>query len=95
MAPGLEAPTALYGLRCAAAAFAKHLASILVELGFVAGWAAPSVFYRASDQLRISVHVDDPLFVGPKRNIQELVSQLGTRIAVKALEEITDENEVK
>ncbi len=67
---------ALYGLRCAAADFAKHLAGILGELGFVAGWAAPSVFYRAADQVRISVHVDDPLFGGPSETSRSQLRSL-------------------
>ena len=52
---------ALNGLRCTAAAFQAFLGSLLEEVGFRWGEAAPSVYNREDDGVKMSVHVDDSL----------------------------------
>ena len=52
---------ALNGLRCAAAAFRAYLGSPLEDVGFRRGMAAPSIYDREDDGVKMSVHVDDPL----------------------------------
>ena len=77
---------ALNGLRCAAAAFEAHLWSLLEGVGFRRSMAAPSIYNREDDGVNMSVHVDDPLEIGPAGPIRILFEWLGQRIAVKGLE---------
>ena len=81
---------ALYGLRCAAAAFQRHLCRLLESVGFRRGRAAQSIYYREADGVRMSVHVDDPLAVGPHAAVLALFEYLRSHIAVKVVEELTD-----
>ena len=48
--------------------------------------AAPSIYNREDDGVKMSVHVDDPLVFGPEGPIRILFEWLGQRIAVKGLE---------
>ena len=48
--------------------------------------AGPSIYNRKDDGLKMSVHVDDPLVLGPEGQIIILFEWLGQRIAVKGLE---------
>ena len=48
--------------------------------------AAPSIYNREDDGVKMSVHVDDPLVIGPEGPIRILFEWLGQRIAVKGLE---------
>ena len=55
---------ALNGLRCAAAAFQTFLGNLLEDVGFSRGAAAPSIYNRVDDGVKMSVHVDDTLVIG-------------------------------
>ena len=77
---------ALNGLRCAATAFQASLRSLLEDAGFRRGMAAPSMYNREDDNVKMSVHVDDSLVIGPEGPIRILFEWLGQRIAVKGLE---------
>ena len=77
---------ALNGLRCAAAAFQAYLGSLLEDVRFRRGMAAPSINNREDDGVKMSVHVDDPLVIGPEGPITILFEWLGQRIAFKSLE---------
>ena len=59
-------------LRCAAAAFQTHLESPLDDAGFRRGMTAPLTFNREDDGVKLSVHVDDPLVIGPEGPIRIL-----------------------
>ena len=59
---------ALDGLRCAAAAFQAYLGSPLEDVGFRRRMAAPSIYNREDDGVKMSVHVDDPLVIGPDQS---------------------------
>ena len=48
--------------------------------------AAPSIYIRQDDGVKMSVHVDNPLVIGPEGPIRTLFEWLGQRIAVKGLE---------
>ena len=50
---------ALSGLRCAAAAFQTYLGSLLEDVGFRRGMAAPSIYNREDDGVKMSVHIDE------------------------------------
>ena len=50
------------------------------------GMAAPSIYHREGDAVKMSVHVDDPLVIGPEGPIRVLFLWLGQRTAVKGLE---------
>ena len=63
---------ALNGLRCAAAAFQAYLESLLEDVGFRRNMAAPSICNREDDGVKMSVHVDDPLVIGPEGPIRIL-----------------------
>ena len=56
----------LNGLRCAAATFQAYLQNPLEDVGFRRGMAAPSIYNREDDGVKMSVHVDDPLVIGPE-----------------------------
>ena len=77
---------ALNGLRCAAAAFQAYLESLLEDVGFRRGMTAPSIYNREDDGVKMSVHADDPLVIGPEGLIRILFEWLGQLIAVKGLE---------
>ena len=75
---------ALNGLREAAKQFQEHLASILVQdLQFNRSQLQPTVFYHPERQLRLVVHVDDPLCSGPRGEILQLYNQLGDKLAIR------------
>ena len=77
---------ALNGLRCAAAAFQAYLGNLLEDVLFRRGVAAPSIHNREDDGVKMSVHVDDLLVMGPEGPIRIFFETLGQRIAVKGLE---------
>ena len=71
---------------CAAAAFQAYLGSLLEDVGFRRGMAAPSIYNREDDGVKMSTQVDDPLVIGPDGPIGILCEWLGQSIAVKGLE---------
>ena len=77
---------ALNGLRCSAAAFQAYLRSLLEDAGLRRSMAAPSIYNREDDSVKMSGHVDDPLVIGPEGPIRILFESLGQHIAVKGLE---------
>ena len=77
---------ALYGLRVAALAFQKFLSSILVSMGFAQSRVSPSMFYHEEQNVRLAVHVDGPLCVGPKLLVENVFKEIGKRVTVKAIE---------
>ena len=74
------------GLRCDAAAFQAYLESLLEDVGFRRCMAAPSIYNREDDGVKMSVHVDDPRVIGPEGPIRILFEWFGQCIAVKGLE---------
>ena len=56
----------LNGLPCAAATFQAYLEGLLEDVGFRRNMAAPSIYNREDDGVKMSVHVDDPLVIGPE-----------------------------
>ena len=48
----------------AAAAFQAYVVSLLEDVGLRRGMAAPSIYNREDDGVKMSVHVDDPLVIG-------------------------------
>ena len=77
---------ALNGSQCAAAAFQAYLGNLLEDVGFRRGTTAPSICNRVDDGVKMSVHVDDPLVIGPVGPLRVLFDWLGQRIAVEGLE---------
>ena len=59
---------------------------LLEDAAFRRGMGAPSIYHREEDGVRMSVHVDDPLVIGPEGPIRVLFEWLGQRVAVKSLE---------
>ena len=58
---------ALYGMRIAPKLFSMLLASVLKDYGMEQSLTEPTVYHRG--KLRLLVHVDDPLAVGPQDEI--------------------------
>lgn len=82
---------ALYGLRCAASAFQRHLGRFLRDIvGFNGGRAAQSVHFRELGRLRMFVRVDGQLVIGPCATVMALFDLLGSHSAEKVGYPLTD-----
>ncbi len=65
---------ALYGLRKAPQLFNEYLSGMLEKFDTTRLKFEPTVFIKG--ELRLLVHVDDPLATGPEEEIEELFKQL-------------------
>jgi histone deacetylase 1/2 len=79
---------ALYGLRQAAKGFQDHLSTILEDMGFLRVRVQPTAFWNPANNVRIIVHVDDPLLVGERQHVVEVISRLGESLTIKKVQEI-------
>ena len=66
----------LYGMRPASHGWEAEYTRQLEAIGFVAGAAFPSCFYRASDDVACVVHGDDFTFEGESSSLQEIAKAL-------------------
>jgi histone deacetylase 1/2 len=75
---------ALYGLRSAPRAWADHLASILLRLGFSRVDCEPSLYVKGegSEQVVLLIHVDDVVMTGSATNVTDLTSELEREFAM-------------
>ncbi len=60
----------LYGMRKAPQLFNEYLSGVLEKFGMTKLKSEPTVFVKG--ELRLPVHVDDPLATGPEKDIEEL-----------------------
>lgn len=75
---------ALNGLREAAKKFTEYLLEILtLKLGFIKAAAQPTLLWNPNADLRMTVHVDDPLTVGHREQILNFYKELGQWLKVR------------
>jgi len=83
---------AFYGLRQAALRFQQLLESILVGMGFEVCAVEPVLFDRRESEIRLLVHIGDPLVSAPFDGVTEnLFGGLSKRVKVNALNIIGEE----
>eukprot|EP00971_Amphidinium_carterae_P324692 6452969-Amphidinium_carterae.2 len=82
---------ALNGLRTASQKFQRYLYKILtLELGYKASRACPALLWHEQHDVRIAVHVDDPLVCGPIQHVNGLYKNLQKWLEVRQGDQFTD-----
>ena len=79
-----ELVMSLYGTRDAAFNWECAYSAYLAKLGFSRGAASPCHFLHASRQLRILVHGDDFVVVGPNGEVDDFIKQMSDQYPCKS-----------
>eukprot|EP00971_Amphidinium_carterae_P222630 4418720-Amphidinium_carterae.2 len=74
---------ALNGLKSVSLRFKKFIVSLLTGYGFTSSRACPTLLFRSDSNVRISIHVDDPLGVGPHINVMDVFRHLQQHLEVR------------
>ena len=74
---------AMLGLRTSPRRWQEHLSSNLKKHGFVQDKRDPCLFAKAGLDIRIGVHVDDMLAVGPSELTKNLLHELAKDMAMR------------
>jgi hypothetical protein len=78
-----ELQRALYGLRRAAQLFQAYLTKLILGLEFEQSGAESMMFIHRGMNLKVIIHVDDPLTSGPIENIRWFYEELNKHIPVR------------
>ena len=89
-----ELQRALYGLRRAAQLFQAYLTKLILGLGFEQSGAEAMMFVHRSLNLKVIIHVDDPLTSGSMENIRWFYGELNKHIPVRVNPPLGDKPQV-
>ena len=76
----------LYGTRSAPRNWQQHLVGLLAKAGWTRGRADPATFFNG--RALLVVHVDDFLCVGPRGDVDSLMTTLSSSLLLKVSEEL-------
>ena len=85
---------ALYGLRKAAQKFQTYLTQLILALGFEQSWAEAMMFAHRDRNLKVIIHVDDPLTSGPMESVLWFYEELNKHIPVRVGTALGDKPQV-
>ena len=74
---------AMYGTRAAAQSWSKEYTKTLKEFGFIQHLGSPCCFHLPAKHLRVVVHGDDFVSLGPESAIRWYREQMATKYEVK------------